>query len=74
MCSLHSSGFSLSVTLWNLHQAVVSISEVHHSCWPVRTGLQSDYLIIPKVWDVVKVRDLWRPVKIFHAKLGKPFL
>ena len=32
------------------------------------------FLFIPKVFDGVAVRALYRPVKFFHADLDKPFL
>uniref|UniRef100_UPI00358F17FE guanylyl cyclase-activating protein 1 n=1 Tax=Myxine glutinosa TaxID=7769 RepID=UPI00358F17FE len=38
------------------------------------SDLQSVFHFIPKVLDGVKVRLLWRPVKLFHTDLDKPFL
>ena len=43
-----------------------SISEVGHRCWEIRPGSQSAFQFIVKVFDVVEVRALCRPVKFFH--------
>ena len=40
----------------------------------MRPGSQSAFQFIPKVFDVVEVRVLCRPVKFFLADLDKPFL
>ena len=36
--------------------------------------MQSAFQFIPKVFNVVVVRALCRPVKFFHTDLTKPFL
>ena len=51
-----------------------SISEVGHLCWAIRTGSQSAFQFIPKLFDGVEVRALWRPVKFFQPDLDKAFL
>ena len=51
-----------------------SISVVQHWCWGIMAGLQLALPFMPKVLDEVGVMALWRPVKLFHSKLGKPFL
>ena len=45
-----------------------------HRCWAIRPGSQSAFQFIPKVFDGVQVRALFRPVKLFHTDLHKPFL
>jgi hypothetical protein len=68
----------LSTRCWNIAAELwfsnKSISEVGHWCWAIRTGLQSAFQFIPKVFDVVEVRALCRPVKFFHTDLDKLFL
>ena len=51
-----------------------SISEVRHLFWAIRPGSQSEFQLISKVFDEVEVRALYRPVKVFHTDLDKPFL
>ena len=57
----------------DFHSAT-SISEVGYWCWAIRSGSQSTFLFIPKVFNGVDVRALCRPVKFFHTDLDKPFL
>ena len=40
----------------------------------MRSGTQSEFQFIPKVFDGVEVRALGRPVKFFHTNLDKTFL
>ena len=40
----------------------------------MRSGEQSAFQFIQKVFDGVEVRALCRPVKFFHTDLDKPFL
>ena len=40
----------------------------------IRSGSQSAFQFIPKVFDGVEVRALYRPVKFFHTDLDKPFM
>jgi hypothetical protein len=40
----------------------------------IRSGSQSEFKFIPKVFDGVEVRALCRPVKFFHTDLDKSFL
>ena len=40
----------------------------------IRSGSQSAFQFIPKVFDGVEVRALCKPVKLFHTDLDKPFL
>ena len=40
----------------------------------IRPGSQSAFQFITKVFDVVEVRVLCRPVKFFHTDLDKAFL
>ena len=40
----------------------------------IRSGSQSAFQFVPKVFDGVEVRALCRLVKIFHTDLDKPFL
>ena len=40
----------------------------------IRPGSQSAFHFLPKVFDVVEVRALCKPVKFFHTDLDKPFL
>ena len=51
-----------------------SITEVGHWCWAIRSGTQSAFQFILKVFDGVEVRALCRPIKFFHTDLDKPFL
>ena len=50
------------------------ISEVGHWCWAIRSGSQSAFQFILKVFDGVDVRALCGPVKFFHTDLDSPFL